>query len=100
MANNWRDAFAIADLFVMPSISEPFGLTPLEAIGYGTPALVSKQSGVSEVMMNMLKVDFWDINEMANQITAVIQNDGLRDELAAQSYREYLKLTWDSAATK
>jgi glycogen synthase len=96
----WRDSFAIADLFVMPSVSEPFGLTPLEAIGYGTPALVSKQSGVSEVICNCLKVDFWDVNEMANMITAVVQNDGLRQELITQSYKEYLRLTWDNAANK
>ena len=95
-----RDAFAIADLFVLPSVSEPFGLTPLEAIGYGTPALVSKQSGISEVITNCLKVDFWDINEMANQITAVVQNDSLRDELHYQSYKEYLNMSWNGAADK
>lgn len=95
-----RDAFAISDLFVMPSVSEPFGLTPLEAIIYGTPVLVSKQSGISEVIKNCLKVDFWDVNEMANKITAVVSADGLRDELHAQSYAEFIKLSWDSAATK
>lgn len=97
---NWRDAYAIGDLFVMPSISEPFGLTPLEAIGYGTPALISKQSGISEVIMNCLKVDFWDINEMANQITAVVQNDVLRDELYRSSYLEYQHLGWNTSAEK
>jgi glycosyltransferase involved in cell wall biosynthesis len=97
---NWRDAFAIGDLFVMPSISEPFGLTPLEAAGYGTPSLISKQSGVAEVLRNCLKVDFWDINEMANQITSVVQNDALRDELHANAYREYQQLTWNHAADK
>ena len=66
--------FAIGDLFVMPSVSEPFGLTPLEAAGYGTPSLISKQSGISEVFYNCLKVDFWDVKEMANKITAVIKN--------------------------
>jgi glycogen synthase len=96
----WRDAYAIGDLFVMPSISEPFGLTPLEAIGYGTPALVSKQSGVSEVLTNCLKVDFWDIQEMANQITAVVQNDALRDELHNNSVKEYEKLSWNKAADR
>lgn len=96
----WRDAYAIADLFVMPSVSEPFGLTPLEAIGYGTPSLVSHQSGVSEIMNNMLKVDFWDIHEMANQITAVVQNDSLRDELHNNAYKEFEKLTWGDAADK
>jgi glycogen(starch) synthase len=97
---NWRDAFAIGDLFVMPSVSEPFGLTPLEAIGYGTPALVSKQSGISEVLNNCLKVDFWDIDEMANQIAAVMQNDELRDELWFNSYREFSRLSWDASSEK
>ena len=94
----WRDAYAIGDLFVMPSISEPFGLTPLEAVGYGTPALISKQAGVAEVLKNCLKVDFWDIDEMANQITAVVQNDGLRDTLHQNALREYELLTWNHAA--
>jgi glycogen(starch) synthase len=97
---NWRDAYAIGDLFVMPSVSEPFGLTPLEAIGYGTPALVSRQSGVSEVLRNCLKVDFWDIHEMANQIAAVVQNDALRDELWRHAHAEYVQLTWDRASEK
>jgi glycogen(starch) synthase len=96
----WRDAYAIGDLFVMPSVSEPFGLTPLEAIGYGTPALVSRQSGVAEVLTNCLKVDFWDVNEMANQITAVMQNDALRDELLRNSAHEYGRLSWDTASDK
>lgn len=95
-----RDAFSIGDLFVMPSVSEPFGLTPLEAIGFGTPALVSKQSGVSEVMNNVLKVDFWDIDEMANQITAVVQNDPLRDTLLENAQKEYQHLSWDNASEK
>lgn len=96
----WRDAFAVGDLFVMPSVSEPFGLTPLEAIGYGTPALVSKQSGVSEVLNNCLKVDFWDIDEMANKITAVVQNDVLRDVLATNAYKEFERLSWDDVSDK
>lgn len=96
----WRDAYAIGDLFVMPSISEPFGLTPLEAIGYGTPALVSKQSGVSEVIKNCLKVDFWDVDEMANQITAVIRSDALQRELHDNSLHEYSRLSWNQAADR
>lgn len=91
---NWRDAFKIADLFVMPSISEPFGLTPLEAIGYGTPVLISKQAGVGEVLMNCLKVDFWDVREMANQILGVVQNESLRAELIKNSRPEYDRLSW------
>lgn len=96
----WRDAYAIADLFVMPSVSEPFGLTPLEAIGYGTPTMVTHQSGVSEVLTNCLKVDFWDIKEMANQITAVVRNDALRDTLHENSYREYQRMSWANASHK
>ncbi|HET9173683.1 MAG TPA: glycosyltransferase family 4 protein [Candidatus Saccharimonadales bacterium] len=94
----WRDAYAIADLFVMPSVSEPFGLTPLEAIAYGTPSLVSKQSGVSEVLHNCLKVDFWDIEEMANQIASVVQHDVLRDAILAGARTEFANLTWNNAA--
>lgn len=97
---NLRDAYAIGDLFVMPSVSEPFGLTPLEAIGYNTPALVSKQSGVSEVIRNFLKVDFWDVDEMANQITAVVQNDALRNELLKNSRSELQHLNWQQAGEK
>lgn len=97
---NWRDSYAIGDLFVMPSISEPFGLTPLEAAGYGTPSLISKQSGVSEILHNCLKTDYWDVDEMANQISAVVLNDSLRDELHANVYQEYIKLSWTDAARK
>lgn len=96
----WRDAYAIADIFVMPSISEPFGLTALEAIAYGTPVLMSKQSGVAEVVRNSLKVNFWDVHEMANQITAVVQNDALRDELHANALHEYAHLDWKTSSKK
>lgn len=96
----WRDAFAIGDLFVMPSVSEPFGLTTLEAIGYGTPALVSKQSGVSEVLASCLKVDHWDVNEMANQILAVLRQDDLRHELTQNAVREYGQLSWGKACDR
>lgn len=96
----WRDAFAVADLFVMPSLSEPFGLTPLEAINYGTPSLVSKQTGVSEVLQNCLKVDSWDIDEMANQIASVVRRDALRRELTANAYRELGSFSWHKSAEK
>lgn len=96
----WRDAYGVADLFVMPSISEPFGLTALEAIGYGTPVLISKQSGVSEMIKNALKIDFWDVHEMANQMVALVQNDELRDELHRNAYREYMSHSWHESADK
>ena len=96
----WRDAFDVGDLFVMPSISEPFGLTPLEAIQYGTPSLISKQSGVSEVLSNCLKVDFWDIDEMANLITAAVDNPALREELRTNMLKEYDRLSWGPSIDK
>jgi glycosyltransferase involved in cell wall biosynthesis len=96
----WRDAFAIGDLFVMPSISEPFGLTPLEAAGYGTPSLISKQSGVSEILHSCLKVDFWDIDEMTNQIVGALKSDALRQELSYGAFHEYERLSWDNASNR
>lgn len=95
-----RDSFAVGDLFVMPSISEPFGLTALEAAGYGTATLLSKQSGAAEVLRNSLKVDFWDTRGLANKIVAVMQNDGLRDTLRENAYVELERMTWGDAADK
>jgi glycosyltransferase involved in cell wall biosynthesis len=89
-----------ADLVVMPSVSEPFGLVPLEAIQHGTPSLISKQSGVAEVLSHTLKVDFWDIDEMANQILSVLRYDVLHTQLRTQGREEINNLSWREAATK
>lgn len=97
---NWRDAYGVADLFVMPSVSEPFGLTPFEAAAYGVPALISKQSGASEIFQNCLKVDFWDINEMANQMLAVLRERPLQAELQEKAGYELRQLSWSRAADK
>lgn len=94
----WRDSFKISNLHALVSISEPFGLTPLESVAFGTPALVSKQSGVSEVMNNFLKVDFWDIDEIANQIVLLLENDSLQHELARNATAELRKLTWSNSS--
>jgi glycogen(starch) synthase len=97
---SWRDSFSVANLFVMASVSEPFGLTPLEAINYGTPSLISYQSGVSEVLRSCLKVDFWDVDEMANKIVAVLRTPTLRESLRDNAEREVQKLSWAPSADK
>jgi glycogen synthase len=94
----WRDAFAVADLFVMPSVSEPFGIVALEAVGYGTPVLMSKQSGVSEVLRSALKVDFWDEREMANQLVGALSSQALLDEMFSGAAREYSQMSWTDSA--
>ncbi len=93
-------AFQEANLFVMPSVSEPFGLVALESIKNGTPAIVSKTSGVSEVLNHALKVDFWDVDEMANMITAVLRYTSLQKTLTENSMREVDEMTLDKPAIK
>jgi glycogen synthase len=92
--------FALADLYVMPSVSEPFGIAPLEAISHNVPVLISKSSGVSEVLMHALKVDFWDIEDMANKIVAVLRHPPLSRALREGSMFEVRGITWDGAATQ
>ncbi|GIU70374.1 MAG: glycosyl transferase [Candidatus Woesearchaeota archaeon] len=92
--------FSMADVFVMPSVSEPFGVVPLEAMMKKTPTIVSKQSGVSEVLNHTLKVDFWDIDEMANKILALLNYSPLHSELSERGYDEARSLTWDVPAQK
>lgn len=93
-------AFQMADLYVMPSVSEPFGLVALEALKNGTPILISRQSGVSEVVNHALKVDFWDIHEMANKIVNVLKYDEFLDELKENGCREAEKFNLDEPARK
>ena len=95
-----RKIYKMANLYVMPSVSEPFGITPLEALASGTPVLISKQSGVSEVLNHCLKVDFWDVDEMANQILAVLENQELEDCLLSNGNREIDGLSWGRAADR
>lgn len=93
--------FRSADVFVMPSVSEPFGLVPLEALLNGdTPVIISKQSGVSEVLTHALKVDFWDIDEMTNKLVTVLREPHLHTQLVEYGKKDARKLTWDAAAEK
>ncbi len=92
--------YRMADLFVMPSVSEPFGLVPLEALKNNIPVIISKQSGVSEILRHALKVDFWDIDEMANKIIAVLKYPPLGVTLRDHGRYETGKLRWKDAAQR
>ncbi len=98
--NDLARVYQMADLYVLPSISEPFGITPLESLAYGTPVLISKQSGVSEVLSHCLKVDFWDIDEMSNKILAVLKYPELKETLQEYGTQEVKKFTWQEPAQK
>lgn len=95
-----RSIFKLADVFVMPSVSEPFGIAALESIIHGTPVIISKQSGVSEIVQNALKVDFWDTDEMANKILSVISYQSLKSVLRANGRDEVGTFSWDTAANE
>lgn len=90
--------YRTASVYVMPSVSEPFGITALEAISAGTPTIVSKASGVSEAFHNCFKVDYWDIDETANKIIALLRYPPLRQTLIENGTQEIRLFTWDRVA--
>ena len=87
--------YAMADLYVMPSVSEPFGIAPLEAMALDVPVIVSRQSGVSEILQHALKVDFWDVRDMAEKILAVLRRPALRKTLVDSGREEVARMSWD-----
>lgn len=90
--------FRIADVFLMPSISEPFGIVPLESLANNTPVIISKQSGISEILRSALKVDFWDVDEIVNKVVAVLMHTSLKNDLAIDGGQEIKSITWDKTA--
>ncbi len=92
--------YSIANVFVMPSVSEPFGIVALEAIASNVPTIVSTQSGVSEIIRNTLKVDFWDTEQMADLILGVLDYNQINKEISKNAYRELENITWEKAAEK
>ena len=98
--NQVEDILNSADIFVMPSVSEPFGIVPLEAMAYGAAAVISKQSGVSEVIHNAYKVDFWDVQKMADMINHLVENPDECQRLGQAGKEEVNRIGWDEVAKK
>ena len=95
-----RDIYSISDIFVMSSISEPFGLTALEAAHHGDVLILTKQSGVSEIIWSALKYDFWDEKKLADEILAVASSPALKETLQQNVKQEYRKISWNQVAKK
>lgn len=92
--------YSLSDVYVMPSVSEPFGISPLEAMQSNVPVIISRQSGVSEVLQHAIKIDFWDIHAMADAIYGILKYDGLSSILRKNVKDEVDNLKWENAAEK
>lgn len=95
-----RKLFSIADVYCMPSISEPFGISALEATQFGIPAVISKQSGVAEVLPQAIKVDYWNKEEMVNAILHLLNHEKDRQRAINQGKKDILQLTWKNSGQK
>lgn len=92
--------FALSDVYIMPSVSEPFGISPLEAMRTNVPSIISKQSGAAEVLKYALKVDFWDVDALADDIYALVKYPALSEFAAKEGYDEVNNLKWNNATAK
>lgn len=95
-----QEMFALSDVYVMPSVSEPFGISPLEAMRTGVPSVISKQSGAAEVLKYAFKVDFWDVDAMADEIYALLKYPALANFASKYGFDEVNMLKWNNAAVK
>lgn len=96
----WRDAYGVSDVFVLSSVSEPFGLTALEAAHHDNAVIVTKQSGVGEVLNSIFRYDFWDIDRLADQLVGIATSPALKQSLRQNVTREYARLSWHDIAAQ
>lgn len=96
----WRQLYEIADMFVMSSISEPFGITALEAAAHGTPVIMTHQSGVAEVLTHSLKYDYWDTDRLADIMVNVASSQGLRESMVVNASSQLERLSWKQMAER
>ncbi len=94
----WRDAYSVSDVFVMSSVSEPFGLTALEAAHHGNALIITRQSGVGEVLHSIFRYDFWDINRLADQLVGIATSNALQVSLKDNIKQEYSRFSWNDVA--
>ena len=95
-----EDILRASDIFVLPSVSEPFGISPLEAMAFGVTAIISKQSGVSEVVNHAFKIDYWDVDLMAETVNHLIENPELCQKIGLEGMEEVNKIHWNDSAEK
>ncbi len=98
--NQVEEILRAADIYVLPSVSEPFGISPLEAMAFGITSLISKQSGVAEVVHHAFKIDYWDVDLMADTINHLIENPEKCVKVGLEGMREVNKIHWNEAAEK
>ena len=94
------EMLAASDVYIMPSVSEPFGISPLEAMQMGVPSIISKQSGCAEILENVIKIDYWDINAMADAIYSIIKYPALHEYLRVKGLAEIDTIQWKKAGAK
>jgi len=95
-----HEMLAESDVYIMPSVSEPFGISPLEAMQVGTPSIISKQSGCAEILTHAIKTDYWDIDAMADAIYAIVKNPAMYESLRNLGRDEVNNIKWYDAGLK
>ena len=89
-----------SDVYIMPSVSEPFGISPLEAMEMGVPSIISKQSGCAEILTNVIKTDYWDIDAMADAIHSILHYPAMYHTLRDKGIEEIHGITWEKVGKR